>query len=149
MSVHEQQPGSFTTNESTAAEWFETLVAETASLDQAGVHAALLSIRLNDGDTRTFRQLTTLLGRLLSPTDRFERTSQHSVSVLLAPQDNLSETVHTARDIAQTLSRSGLDASVGFAHRRSGEPLLDTWARAEAQLDRAAYRLEHQDGLAL
>lgn len=148
MSVHDQS-GSFTQNQHTTAAWFDALVTETSALDQAGVHAALLSIRLRDANERRLGQLKTLLGRLLSSTDRFQQTSDSSFSVLLAPQDDLYETVNEVRDIAEALDRSGILASTGFAHRRAGESLLDTWARAEAQLDRAAYRLEHQNGLML
>lgn len=149
MSVHDQS-GSFTQNHQAPAVWHDALVEETGALDQAGVQAALLSIRLQDAtDARSIGQLKTLLGRVLSPTDRCEQTSDISFSVLLAPQLDLSETVTEVRDIAEALDRAGIHASTGFAHRRIGESLLDTWARAEAQLDRAAYRLEHQNGLIL
>lgn len=151
MSVHEHNssPATSTTN-TTPVAWFDALVRETAAVDETGVHAALVSIGLREDATdRAVGQLRTLLGRMLAPTDRFEQTSEGSFSVLLAPQVDLYETVSEVRDIAEALERSGLKASTGFAQRRVGESLVDTWARAEAQLDRAAYRVEHQNGLTL
>jgi len=131
--------------------WFDFLVAETTTLDQAGVHAALLSVRIQDDmvSDRTLTQVRNLLSHVLSPTDRFAQTSASSFSLLLAPQRDLCETVSEVREIADALHDAGIQASTGFAHRRAAESLLDTWARAEAQLDRAAYRVEHRDGLTL
>ncbi len=150
MSVHEHSSSDTDIMQSTTTSWLSALDAETATIDKAGVHAALLSIRLHEKHSdRTLRQMHNLLGHLLSPTDRFEQTSDDSFTVLLAPQEDLFETVTEVREIAEALERTGLHASTGFAQRRAGEPLVDTWARAEAQLDRAAYRLEHQNGLSL
>jgi len=150
MSVNEQ-PNTYAQLTSQSRQWFDFLVAETTTLDQTGVHAALLSVRLHENivSDRTRTQLRTLLSHVLGPTDRVAQTSHSSFSVLLAPQQDLCETVAEVRDIAEALDRAGLRASTGFAHRRASESLLDTWARAEAQLDRAAYRVEHQAGLTL
>jgi hypothetical protein len=132
-------------------QWFDGLVTETTVIENAGVHAAMLSVRLYTTKTpqRVASQGHTLFGRILRPTDRVEQTSPTTFSILLAPEPDLVGTVVHARAIAEALHAAGLRASTGFAQRRSGESLLDTWARAEAQLDRAVYRSEHRRGLTL
>lgn len=134
-----------------ARAWLESLIADTATLDHAGVHAAMLCVRVRENhvDDRSMNRLQTLLKRLLTKTDRLSQTSPSSISVLLAPQRDLQETIAQVRSIAEVLEQSGIEASTGFAHRRAGESLLDTWARAEAQLDRAAYRVEHRNGISI
>ncbi|MFT7473119.1 MAG: hypothetical protein ACI81L_000030 [Verrucomicrobiales bacterium] len=131
--------------------WFDGLVTETTVIENAGVHAAMLSVRLyaTESPQRIASQGRTLFGRILRPTDRVEQTSPTTFSILLAPEPDLVGAVVHARAIADGLHSAGLRASTGFAQRRAGESLLDTWARAEAQLDRAVYRSEHQHGLAL
>lgn len=109
----------------------------------------MLSVRLRKSSDRVMTQLQHLLERLMADTDRIEQTSSSSFSVLLTPQPNLHTTVAQVRSIAEAIDAAGIETSTGFAHRRPGESLLDTWARAEAQLDRAAYRAEHHDGLTL
>lgn len=132
-------------------QWFDGLVTETTVIENAGVHAAMLSIRLHTTDTpnRLAAQCRTLFGRILRSTDRVEQTSPTTFSILLAPEPDLVGTVVHSRAIADALHSAGLRASTGFAQRRAGESLLDTWARAEAQLDRAVYRSEHQGGITL
>ncbi len=138
-------------DQASASRWLDTLISDSSAFDDAGVQAAMLSVRVRNDmvSKRTMDQLRTLLSRLLSPTDRLETISDSSISILLAPQPDLQTTVAQVRSIADAVQRSGIHASTGFAHRRVGESLLDTWARAEAQLDRAVYRIEHRDGLTL
>lgn len=146
MTIHDH----LQTTSTAAGSWLDALMAETVTIDEAGVHAALVSIRLQGEVTqRSSARLQTLLRHQLAPTDRFEQVSESSFSVLLAPQEDLCETVNEVRDLADSIERAGIDAVTGFAQRRPREPLLDTWARAEAQLDRAAYRIEHQNGISL
>lgn len=150
MSVNDQA-NSIARDSTASREWFKTLIAETVAVDAAGVHAALLSVRIHESvaSERTMKQLRTLLGRILSPTDRVEQTAPDSMSVLLAPQKDLRQTVSEVREIADALHRAGLRSSTGFAQRRVSESLLDTWARAEAQLDRASYRVESSNGITI
>lgn len=132
-----------------ARQWVESLLSDTEVVDHTGVQAAMLSVRLRKSSDRVMTQLQHLLERLMADTDRIEQTSSSSFSVLLTPQPNLHTTVAQVRSIAEAIDAAGIETSTGFAHRRPGESLLDTWARAEAQLDRAAYRAEHHDGLTL
>lgn len=130
-------------------EWFTALVDETTDLERLGIGAAVLSLRLHaDGDVeRCSTHMVHLLRRLLRPTDRMGRCSTTTFSVLLAPLNTITETASHIHSLTTALDNAGLTVSAGFAHRRAGESLLDTWARAEAQADRAAYRLEHREGL--
>lgn len=131
--------------------WFTALVRETAELDRIGVGAAVLSLRLQaDGDLeRRTTHMLNLLRRLLRPTDQVGQSSSTAFSVLLAPLNSIAETASQVHSLTASLSNAGLTVSAGFAHRREGESLLDTWARAEAQSDRAAYRAENREGLHL
>lgn len=136
--------------------WFTSLVRETAHLDNTGVRAAVLSLRLQQvpRDTaadieRRALQLQNLLGRLLRPTDQMGQTSPTTFAVLLAPLQTIVEAASHIHAISDSLHNAGLLVSAGFAHRRDGESLLDTWARAEAQADRAAFRSQIAEGLGL
>jgi len=131
--------------------WFTALVRETAQLDQTGVGAAVLSLRLNqdEDNERHAIQVLNLLRRLLRPTDQLGQPSKTAISVLLAPLESLRDTASHVHTLTTALNDAGLSVSAGFAHRREGESLLDTWARAEAQSDRAAFRLKHKSGLRL
>lgn len=132
-------------------EWFSTLVSETVEFERTGTCAAVLSFRLHEAHEveRRSQQMATLLRRLLRPTDRFAQTSEDSFSVLLAPLASITDASSHIHALNEALGNAGLMVSTGFAHRREGESLLDTWARAEAQSDRAAFRLEHRQGIQL
>lgn len=131
--------------------WFTSLVNETTLLDQTGVHAAMLSLRVQDDGQmeRRASQVQHLLGRLLRPTDRLGQTSPTSFSLLLAPLQTIADTTGHVHMLTDALKLAGLSVWAGYAQRRSGESLLDTWARAEAQADRAAFRSTHSRGLSL
>lgn len=150
---NQEQPYSFVERTIASPAWFDALIAETTVVEQTGVHASMVSIRLQyspDTDmSRLVSQARTLFGLVLRPTDRIEQTASNSFVVLLAPQKDLAETVSLTAQLDAALLRSGILASTGFAQRRPLESLIDTWARAEAQLDRAVYRLEHRNGLRL
>lgn len=136
--------------------WFTSLIHETTKLDHVGVRAAVLSLRLQHGAEeldadveRRAIQLRNLLGRLLRPTDQMGQTSPTTFAVLLAPLQTIVEAASHIHAISDSLQDAGLLVSAGFAHRRDGESLLDTWARAEAQADRAAFRSHIAEGLHL
>ena len=131
--------------------WFSTLVRETAELDHTGVSAAVLSIRLPDDvdDDRQGPRIHNLLGRLVRQTDCIGQPSDRTFSVLLAPLDSITDTASQVHALTDALERAGFRVVVGFAHRRRDESLLDTWARAEAEADRAAYRADNRGGLVL
>ena len=131
--------------------WFTTLVHETTLLDQTGVHAAMLSLRVKDDGQmeRRASQIENLLGRLLRPTDQLGQTSPTSFSLLLVPLQSIADTTSHVHMLTDALKLAGLSIWAGYAQRRPGESLLDTWARAEAQADRAAFRATHSRGLSL
>jgi hypothetical protein len=131
--------------------WFTSLVHETTQLDRTGVHAAMLSLRVKDDGQieRRASQVKHLLGRLLRPTDQLGQTSPTSFSLLLAPLQSIADTTSHVHMLTEALKSAGLSVWAGYAQRRSGESLLDTWARAEAQADRAAFRSTHSGGLRL
>jgi hypothetical protein len=136
--------------------WFTSLVHQTTQLDNVGVRAAVLSLRLQprsgESDAEKERRavhVRNLLGRLLRPTDRMGQTSPTTFAVLLTPLQTIVEAASHIHAISDSLQDAGLLVSAGFAHRRDGESLLDTWARAEAQADRAAFRSHIAEGLHL
>ena len=136
---------------SPTAEWFDTLVAEAAHLDQLGVKSAMVSMHLlaNGDPRRAASQARTLFGLTLRPTDRVEQTSSLSFSLLLSPQENLVETVMLTNSIAAKFRKADIRVLSGYAHRRPGESLVTTWARAEAELDCLLYRRERAKGITL
>jgi len=125
----------------TQATWFDYLVAETPRLDETGVLAALVSVRLAVSDHEQ-TQMATLLRRTLASTDAFHLVAQGYVSILLAPVASVLDTRDRVEDIQSMLRNFGQYISMGYAIRRPDESLLDTCARADAQADRAAFRLE-------
>ena len=132
--------------------WFTSLVSDTAELDRTGVNAAVLSIRLQDGGdslTRRSIHVENLLRRVVRPTDRVGQMSPTSFSLLLTPLQSIADATSHVHAITKALRAADLTVSAGYAQRRAGESLVDTWARAEAQADRAAFRAVHSEGLNL
>lgn len=132
-------------------QWFSELVGGTAHIDSTGVSAAVLSIRLRDDvdlDRRSVQAMN-LLRRMIRPTDRLGHPAPAAFSVLLVPLESLADTAAHVNSLAQGFENAGIAVSVGFAHRRPTESLLDTWARAEAEVDRATFRVETSGGLML
>lgn len=133
--------------------WRDLLVQETHEIELAGVNAAVVSVRLIAADGSLLTQAASraehLLNTLLRPTDRIGHPEPNSFVVLLSPTNELTETVERVRLYGKSLSQHKIQALTAFAHRRTGEALVNTWARAEAELDRAHYRSLHEDGLCL
>lgn len=132
-------------------EWYKTLLHETVELDHTGVSAAVLSLRLRGSKDRDRRakQLQNLLRRLLRPTDRVGKPSSGAFSILLVPLQSIADTSAQVHALTNALDNAGLDVAAGFALRRTTESLVDTWARAEAEADRAAFRATNGGGLVL
>lgn len=132
--------------------WPSFLDTESARLDEIGLRAGVISIAL-DGSGQELRdrlqgrdRALRLLGHSISPSSRFASTSDRSIAVLHAPLIALPDLERQAQRLVTRLSVAGIRAAVGFAHRRVGEHLLDTWARADAEADRAEFRQQHPDG---
>ena len=134
------------------AAWRAFLDQENRIVAETGARVGIISVDLAgphddpERDQLLRDRAVRLLRRLLGRTDRIATTSSSSLAILRAPLESLPGLERQARDLALQLYGAGLDAAVGFAHRRAGEDLMDTWARADAQADRALYRLEHPDG---
>ncbi len=132
--------------------WPQFLDEESERLDALGVRAGVISVTLGNPDDdaelhRTYRDRSLrLLIHIVAPSGRLAPTSERSVAVLEAPLGSLPELERHAHAVATSLSVAGIPAAVGFAHRRVDEHLLDTWARADAEADRAAFRIHHPQG---
>ena len=123
--------------EITASRWSDVLTAETARIEETGVKAAILSIQHGDLDERQTRQLHTLFQRSLTPADRPRIAGDGSLTALLTPVDGLGALQHRLRRLHKAARGHGLEIHIAFALRRPKESLLDTWARADAELDRS------------
>ena len=134
-------------------QWQAFLGEENKIVANTGIRVGIISIDLAgphddpDRDALLRDRAVRLLSRRLTRTDRIAITSNSSLAILRAPLDSVPSVERQARNLSLELYGAGLDAAVGFAHRRIGEDLMDTWARADAQADRALYRLEHSDDL--
>ncbi len=128
--------------------WANLLAEESMRLHSLGIRSGLISIDFSSAsDAALWRdRAVRLLRRALRPTDRIGITSDTSIAVLQAPLQTLTELERTARQVDVHLQGAGLTAAIGYAHRRTGEQLLDTFARADAQADRAAFRREVASG---
>ena len=131
--------------------WRDLLVNETRELDLAGVSAAVVTVRLLAEDvaalTDAAAQAEEVLQNLLRRTDRLGHPEPNSFVLLLSPTNELTETVGRMQHYGQALLTHQIRSLTAFAHRRPSEPLVNTWARAEAELDRAHYRSVHRDGV--
>ncbi len=135
------------------ADWRELLLTETDELDRAGVHAAIVAIRI-EGDnvaaaTRSTQRAASLLARRIRPTDRLGTPDSSSLAVLLSPSIELTQTIEQVRGLSLAMSNHQIQAVTAFAHRRPNEVLLETWARAEAEVDRAIFRRLHGAGISI
>lgn len=130
-----------------AQQWASFLGEEQRRFDEAGVRSGVVSVRIHADDPVTeMRRVVRLLTVVLPQTDRFAVTSSTDVSIIHSPVHSWPEFLTWARRIDSLLAESNIDAIVGFAHRRSDEDLVDTWARADAELDRAAFRSQQSPG---
>ncbi len=136
--------------------WKSLLEAENKIVTETGLRVGIISIDLAgphddpERDQLLRDRAVRLLRVRLARTDRIAITSASSLAILRAPLSSLPSLERQARDLALQLYGAGLAAAVGFAHHRSGEDLMDTWARADAQADRALHRRERPDrGLSL
>ena len=136
-----------------APSWREVLDAETTHVDSAGIQAAVVVARLTEpidlSESDANKAADNVLRGCLNPTDRFGRTAPNDFSVLLAPTTELRETIRRVHQINRTLADHGYDAVCSFAHRRPHERLVDSWARAQAELDRRVFRDTHGGGLSI
>jgi hypothetical protein len=136
--------------------WQHFLEEENRIVAETGLRVGIISIDLAGPENEPERdqllrdRAVRLLRRRLAGTDRIAVTSLSSLAILRAPLESLPSLERQARDLALQLYGAGLQAAIGFAHRRAGEDLMNTWARADAQADRALFRREHPDrGLSL
>ncbi len=130
--------------------WRDLLTRETVAVESAGIQAAIVSIRLTgaaDELENDARRAESLLRRRLHRTDQVGATSSDSLSILISPTRDLTNTIEKVRSLAATLARHRIPVLTAFAHRRPGEHLLNTWARAEGEIDRSTFRNEHKHGL--
>lgn len=124
----------------------ETLVAEDARFKEVGVQAAMISLDFQtDGSDSARDQLIRsrairFLQARLSSSDLISEVCTHRLSILMAPVESLAALNAFTRDLSLQLEVAGLPAAAGFAHRRQNESLFDTWARADAQVDRIIFR---------
>ena len=129
-------------------QWQAFLREENRIVAETGIRVGIISIDLagpHDDPARDELlrdRAVRLLRRRMARTDRIAITSNSSLAILRAPLESVPSVERQARNLALELYGAGLDAAVGFAHRRAGEDLMDTWARADAHADRALHRLE-------
>jgi len=122
--------------------WVDLLTGESPRLDETGTLAGVASIRLLRSDRRSTQQAHTLLRRSIGRLDSAHVLDEGQLCVFLAPIDGLTDLSVRVHELYDLLSKANLEATVGFAMRRQLEELLDTWARAEAELDRLTFRAE-------
>ena len=128
------------THVSRATSWTQYLAAETRRLDETGVAAAIVSIRLTTTDERVQRQVVALLGHVLNPTDTFDLGPKKEIFVLLAPVQGIVALADRVRELHGKLAKLGAGPVTGYAARRDDEDLVATLARADANVDRTTFR---------
>ena len=128
------------TSQSTA--WSKMLIEETPLIDQTGVLAGLVSIDLRGADERTSHQVAALVRHKLTRTDELHMSADGTPSLLLTPVLGLVDLHQRVHELHMHIDNAGYEATVGYALRRPAESLLDTWARAVAETDRAAFQAE-------
>ncbi len=127
---------------SRSASWAKYLATETRRLDETGVAAAIISIRLGSDDERIQRQVVGFLGHTLRPTDTFDLGPNNEISILLAPINGTVALTERVRVLHNRIAKLGGVPFTGYAPRRTDEDLVATLARADASADRAAFRRE-------
>ncbi len=122
--------------------WLNTLIAEGPRLDETGTKAALFAVDAAVSSEREATQLFNLLRASTNGTDQMRQIGAQRYAILLAPIDNITTGARRAQALQDKAQTHKLQATIGFAIRRDQESLLDTWARAEAELDRMQFRNE-------
>jgi len=140
MSTHKRVTEQATIPRLSSRYWQHLLASEGERLDRFGINAALLTIQTRSSDEREILRLYRLLEINARNTDQLHRVDERHFALLLTPIEDLTSTVRRANDLHDQANRHNLDGSIGFALRRPQESLLDTWARADAELDRLHFR---------
>lgn len=122
--------------------WLNTLISEGPRLDETGTKAALFALRVDKANEREAVQLFNLLRAATNRTDQIRQIGDRRYAVLLSPVEDIATVARRAQALQDKARGHNLPATIGFAIRRSHESLLDTWARAEAELDRVQFRNE-------
>lgn len=128
--------------------WCNLLTAETVHLDELGLNSGITVIELT-GDAEVViarRRALRILQPILSPTDRCGTISRSRIAVLHSPTESFVQFVRWSGQINKMLSEQDITTAAAFAQRRSDESLLDTFARADAELDRLIFRSELASG---
>ena len=122
-------------------QWKSFLAAETVRAEETGTAAAIWTIRPGELDERQSRQLDKLIWLSLASTDRLHQTPRGDLCALLMPVGDMMSLQHRAVRLWKAATGHRLDVQIGYARRRPNEALLDTWARSDAELDRAEFRI--------
>ncbi len=139
-------PNNLRTYETHTSQWQELLRNEAAHIDQIGIHAAVIvvqteaSLDLTVAKSSAKTSATSALRLAMRPTDRVASTSPLQHSILLSPVEDFQETIKRVQEVNSRLAATGVSSVSAFAHRRREESLLQTWARAQGELDRCLFR---------
>lgn len=142
MDLHIEQ-----SNDTTAAlgvDWRTLLDEETPRLDAFGLASGIITVTIDEELALPLSAATrvdNLLSHIVIGTDRAHRVARDTFGVLVTPLGGLVELREKADRIAQKLDDAGLSCTLGWAMRRFDEHLLDTSARADAEVDRLKFSL--------
>lgn len=121
----------------TRDEWHRLLEREERRCQDTGFGAGVVSIDFGaSGDDppspeRT-RQVLELAESAVAWTDRFCLVAPNVVSVLVIPITEIHQLERMARRLDGVCRDGGIQAAIGWSHRRDSSDLVAAWARADA-----------------
>jgi len=118
-------------------EWHRLLEHEERRCQEAGFGAGVVSIDFGaSGDhlpppERT-QQVLELAEGAIAWTDRFCLVAPNVVSILMIPITEIHQLERLARRLDGVCRSAGVQAAIGWSHRRDSSDLVAAWARADA-----------------
>ncbi|MDH3708073.1 MAG: hypothetical protein OES57_18560 [Acidimicrobiia bacterium] len=121
----------------TRDEWHELLHREDRRCEEAGFGAGIVSIDFGasagqmPAPQRT-QQVLELVERTIAWTDRFCLVAPNVASILVIPITEIHQLERLARRLDGVCRDAGVQAAIGWSHRRDSSDLVAAWARADA-----------------
>lgn len=118
-------------------DWHRLLAEEDQRCREAGFGAGLVSIDFGaTGDEmpppeRT-RRVLDLVEASIAWTDRYCLVAPDVVSILVIPITEIHQLERMARRLDRACRDAGIQAAIGWSHRRDSTDLVAAWARADA-----------------
>ena len=117
--------------------WRQLLGEEELRCQELGFQAGIVSVEFGASggagpSTSRTEDALAAIKATIAWTDRIGETGSGAISILVTPINDIHQLERLANRVKRSLREAGIDAAVGFAHRRPATGLHAAAARADA-----------------